>query len=354
MKASLVFACALVASAQVVETVPVVAEKTARTVKLPGEFLPYQSVELRARVSGFVDSVRVDRGSAVRRGQPLVTLSAPEMRVQMLEAEAKVKAVEAQRAEADARIAAAQATYKRLRTASETPGAIAGNELIQAEKALEAAKAVRAGIDASIEAARAAVGPLKEMLTYLEVTAPFDGIVTERYAHPGALAGPSGDPLLKLEQLSRLRLVVYVPEAEVGGIVRKARVPFTVPAFPGETFHGSVARITRSLDPKTRTMPVELDVINSGGRLSPGMYPEVQWPVRSTRPAFLVPPSAIASTTARTFVIRVRNGTAEWVDVRRGATIGDLVQIHGDVAAGDRVVKAANDEIRDGSRIQAR
>lgn len=352
MRRSFLFLCALAASAQVVQTVAVVAEKPNRTIKLPGEFLPYQSVEVRSRVSGFVEAVRVDRGSSVKSGEVLIALSAPEMRVQVLEAQAKVKAVEAQRAEADARVAAVQATYERLKTASETPGAIAGNELVQAEKSLEAAKAMRASIDVSAEAAKAAVGPLKEMLSYLEVRAPFDGTITERYAHPGALASPSGEPLLKLEQLSRLRLVVAVPEAEVGGIVRNARVAFAVPAYPGETFFGRVARIGRSLDPKTRTMPVELDVMNGSGRLSPGMYPEVQWPVRTGKTALLVPPTAITSTTARTFVIRVSNGTAEWVDVRRGPAVGDLVQVQGSLTAGDRVVKSANDEIRNGSRVQ--
>jgi multidrug efflux pump subunit AcrA (membrane-fusion protein) len=118
-------------------------------------------------------------------------------------------------------------------------------------------------------------------------------------------------------------------------------------------FHGTVARIGRSLDPKTRTMPVELDVVNSGARLSPGMYPEVQWPVRTGKTALLVPPSAVTSTTARTFVIRVKSGVAEWVDVRRGAAVSDRLQVYGDLAPGDRVVKSANDEIRDGSRIQA-
>lgn len=354
MKRSLLFVCAIAASAQVVQTVPVVAEKSNRTVKLPGEFMPYQTVDLRARVNGFVQNVNVDRGSAVKRGQTLITLSAPEMRVQVLEAEAKVKAVEAQRAEADARVAAAEATYQRLKTASETPGAIAGNELVQAEKSLEAAKATRASIDVSVEASRAAIAPLKEMLSYLHVTAPFDGTITERWAHPGALASPTGEPLLKLEQLSRLRLVVAVPEAEVGGIVRNARVPFSVPAFPGDTFHGTVARIGRSIESKTRTMPVELDVLNSGGRLTPGMYAEVQWPVRTGKTALLVPPTAVTSTSARSFVIRVKNGIAEWVTVRRGATVGDLVQVLGDLNPGDRVVKAANDEIRDGARVQAK
>lgn len=354
MKHSVLFLCAVAASAQVVQTVAVVAEKTSRTVKLPGEFVPYQSVDLRARVSGFVEAVRVDRGSAVKRGETLITLSAPEMRVQVLEAQAKVKAVEAQRAEADAKVAGAQAMYDRLKKASETPGAIAGNELVQAEKVLEATKATRASIDVSVEAARAAVEPLHEMLSYLQVKAPFDGVITERYAHPGALASPAGQPLLKLEQLSRLRLVVAVPEAEVGGIVRNARVPFTVPAYAGESFYGTVARIGRSVESKTRTMPVELDVLNSGGRLSPGMYAEVQWPVRSGKSALLVPPTAVTSTTARTFVIRVKNGIAEWVNVRRGPAVGDLVQVQGDLNAGDRVVKAANDEIRDGARLKVR
>src|SRR5205085_3364830 len=99
--------------------------------------------------------------------------------------------------------------------------------------------------------------------------------------HPGALVGTGRDslPMFQLETINRLRLVVPVPEADVGGIVKGARVSFSVPAYPGETFYGIVSRIAHSMDPKTRSMPVELDVSNTGGRLAAGMYPTVKWPI---------------------------------------------------------------------------
>ncbi len=340
---------------QAVETVEVTSDKVNRTVKLPGEFVPYQTVDLHARVAGFVETVRVDRGSNVRRGDLLVTLSAPEMKAQILEAEARVKAAEAELIEQDARIAAAQSTYERLKAASATPGAIAGNELIQAEKGVEAARAAKQGLEMRVQAAKASLEAQKELQSYLRVTAPFDGTITERLVHPGALAGPSSPtPLLRLEQVSRLRLVVAVPEAELGGLVRNAKVPFTVPAYPGQTFQGTVARVGRAMDPKTRTMPVELDVVNAANKLSPGMYPEVSWPVRMSAASNLVPPSAVVTTTARTFVIRVRNGKAEWVTVRKGRPVGDLIEVSGEIAPGDRVVRTATDEIRDGSSVTAK
>src|SRR5207247_5494671 len=169
------------------------------------------------------------------------------------------------------------------------------------------------------------VQALKDLEQYLTITAPFDGIIVEREVHPGALVGPNPGalPLLRLQQISRLRLVVAVPETAVGGIVKGARVPFTLPAYPGETFFGILSRIAYSLDEKTRSMAVELDVSNPGKKLAPGMYPEVQWPVRTALAALLVPPTAIVTTTERMFVIRVRNAVADWVPVKRGAPAGD-------------------------------
>jgi membrane fusion protein (multidrug efflux system) len=349
--------CAAAASAQV-ETVRVKASGVQRKVPLTGEFLPYQSVSIFARVNGYIERVEVDRGTSVRKGQLLAVLSAPEMTAQLAEAESKVLAVESQRAEAVARLVAAESTYDKLKAASATPGAIAGNELVQAENAVNAAKALVASIESSRRAARSAADAVKDMQAYLRVTAPFEGVITERNIHPGALVGPQGaaamGPLFKLEQTSRLRLVVAVPESDVGGIVRGASVAFTVPAFPGATFSGKVARIPGSIDPKTRTMPVEMDVLNAKGQLAPGMYPEVSWPVRSSRLALLVPPTAVASTTERTFVIRAGNGRAEWVNVKKGLASGDLLEVFGNISEGDQIVRHATDEIRDGAPIKAK
>jgi RND family efflux transporter MFP subunit len=326
--------------AQQLEAVRVISRPLDQTVILPGEFTPYLGVAIHAKVAGFVQRVEVDRGSVVKEGQLLATIIAPELTAQRAEAEAKVQTAEAQQAESEARVTAAQSTYERMKAASATPGVIAGNELIQAEKQLDAERAKATADRSAVQAARAAVKAIQEVEAYLRVTAPFSGVVTTRNVHPGALVGTgeSSLPMFELETVRRLRLVVPVPEAEVGGIVKGAQVAFSVPAYPNETFTGTVTRIARSIDAKTRTMPVELDVLNTDGRLAAGMYPAVKWPIRAKQPILLVPNSSVVSTSERMFVVRVKNGSAEWVDVKKGPTQGDLVEIIGPLHAGDTVL----------------
>src|SRR5579864_8896612 len=337
---------------QNLEFVPVVSKTVSRNVELPGEFQPFLSVTLHAKVPGYVERVLVDRGSNVKKGDLLVELSAPEMSAQIAEAESKVQAGEADRLQAEAQLEAAQSTYDRLKKAAETPGAVAGNELIQADKQVDAAKALLNSRSQASRAAEGAVQSLKDMQAYLKITAPFDGVVTDRLVHPGALVGAGAEPLLIIQQVSHLRLVVAVPEEDVGGIARGAKVEFRVPAYPERTYSGTVARSAHALDQKTRTMPVELDVSNSDGSLSPGMYPAVKWPVRRSRPALFVPQTSVVTTTERVFVVRDRNGRAEWVDVRTGADDGDLVEVIGNLQPGDQVVRRATDEIRAGAALQ--
>jgi hypothetical protein len=98
-------------------------------------------------------------------------------------------------------------------------------------------------------------------------------------------------------------------------------------------------------------MPVELDVLNRDGSLSPGMYPSVKWPIRRTRPSLLVPKTSVVTTAERTFVVRNHDGKAEWVDVKKGAADGDNIEVTGNLAAGDMVVRRATDEMRDGAPL---
>src|SRR6266850_1581485 len=336
-----------------VEVVRVTSKAVDRQVKLPGEFQPYLAVPIYAKLPGFVKRVAVDRGSTVRQGQVLVILEAPEMQAQINEAQSKAQAVGLQRTEAAAKLAAAQSTYDRLKAASATPGVVAENDVLVAQKNAEAAQAVVRSYEDSIKAAQAQVQSVKDLEQYLTLKAPFDGIITERNVHPGALVGPGtgSTPLLRLHQVSRLRLVVAVPEALVGAMVKGARVAFTVPAYPGETFYGVLNLMAHDLDEKTRTMPVELDVKNGDLRLGAGMYPEVQWPVRRPQPSLLVPPTSIVITTERTFVIRVNNGVAQWVNVGRGARVGDLIEVFGALKEGDTILRRGTDEVREGAKI---
>jgi RND family efflux transporter MFP subunit len=354
-------------SVQAIDLVPVVKKAVSKTVDLPGEFQPFMSVALVARVQGYVENVLVDRGSVVKQGDLLVALSAPEMKAQIAAAESKVQSADADRLQAqgklaslEATLAAAQATYGRLKTASATPGAVAGNELEVAQENIEAQRAgiqsERAGIDALTNrktAAESELRALQEMEGYLKVTAPFDGVIAERMIHPGALVGPSAGSMLLLQQVSRLRLVVAVPEENVGGIVRGANVSFGVPAYPTRTFSGAIARIPPSLDVKTRTMPVELDVVNKDQALGPGMYATVHWPVRSAEAGLFVPKSAVVTTTERTFVVREKNGRAEWVNVQKSTTDGDSIRVIGAIQEGDMIVKRATDEMREGTVLKA-
>ena len=349
----LVAAIATAGWCQTVDLVQVVSKPGSRTLELPAEIQPFLSVSMHAKVTGYVDRVLVDRGSVVKQGDKLIELSAPEMQAQIAEARSKLQAANADRLQAEAQLAGAQSTYDRMRTASETVGAIAGNELTQAEKQVDAGLAL---VDARRQAGAAlesAVRALQDLTAYLTITAPFDGVVTDRFVHPGALVGPSSDmALLILQQVSTLRLVVPVPEEVSGQVAAGANVEFRVPAYPGRTFSGTVARIAHALDPKTRTMPVELNVANRDGALAPGMFPTVAWPVRGGQAALWVPRASIVTTTERTFVIRDRDGHAEWVDVKKGVAEGDLTSVLGNLKPGDKIVRRATDEMREGATLQ--
>ena len=335
------------------DLVQVISKPVSRTIELPGEFLPFLTVSLHAKVQSYVDRVLVDRGSVVKEGDLLVQLSAPEIEAQVAEAESKVQAAEADRLQAQAQLAAAQSTYDRMKSAAQTPGAIAGNEMTQVEKQRDAAEALMNSRQQASKAAEAAVRSIRDLQSYLRITAPFNGVVTDRLVHPGALVGPgSGVVLLVLQQISHLRLVVAVPEENVSGIVNGASVSFRVPAWPDRTFSGKVARVSHAVDQKTRTMPVELDVINADGLLSPGMYPSVKWPVHRSAPQLFVPKTSVVTTTERTFVVRDQNGKAEWVDVKKGSIEGDLIEVIGNLRPGDFLLRRATDEIREGTSIQ--
>jgi len=158
--------------------------------------------------------------------------------------------------------------------------------------------------------------------------------------------------MVRLQQVARLRLTIHVPESDVSGIQAGTELRFTVQAYPGEHFRGTVQRVARALTVNTRTMPVELDVENGDGRLAPGMYAEVVWVVRRPEPSLFVPPSAVATTTERTFVVRVRNNETEWIDVKRGFMMGDLVEVFGALSAGDAVAVRGTDELRAATRVQ--
>src|SRR5260221_14750359 len=347
-------------TAPTVEVTKVASKKLSITTRLPGELQAYEVVAVFPKVTAYVDSISVDRGTQVKSGQLMARLVAPEVAAQRAEAQSKLQAAEAQRAEADAKLASDQSTYDRLKSASATPGVVAGNDLEVAQRAVDADRARLEAMRGSAEAAKSALNSATEIEAYLQARAPFPGIATDRNLHPGSLVGPATGssgaamPMLRVEKTARLRLVVPVPEKYATGINVGSTVEYSVPAFPSQTFAGTIARVAHSVDVKTRTMPVELDVNNSDGRLSSGMFPEVLWPVRRTEPTLFVPTSAVARTTEATFVIRVRDGNTEWVNVQTGEIDGKSIEVFDGLHEGDDMAVRGTDEVRGGTRVVAK
>jgi RND family efflux transporter MFP subunit len=143
-----------------------------------------------------------------------------------------------------------------------------------------------------------------------------------------------------------MRLTVPVPQAYLSGIQRGQIVEFKVPAYPDRKFTGTIARVSNSVDRQTRTMPVELDVWNRDGLLTPGTYAQVEWPIHRVGTSLVVPKTAVATDLEHSFVIRVSDGKTQWVNVQVGLPKDDLVEIFGALKAGDLVVARATDELR--------
>jgi membrane fusion protein, multidrug efflux system len=340
-----------------VNTVPVVSKRLQTTIALPAQLTPYEQVDIYPKVTGFVQTVTVDRGSHVQRGQLLVRLTAPELVSQRSQAEAAVRAAQSQLATAQAKLTSDNGTYLHMVAASKTPGVLAENDVVVAGQVVSSDKGLVDAAEQNIAAARDALHGVTQTESYLTITAPFEGVVTTRNLHPGALIGPASgaggtEPILQIMDEKRLRLVVPIPEAQLGEMKIGQLVSFTVPAFPGQSFRAPIRRISGQVDEKSRTMPVELDVENRDGRLSPGSFTTVSWPLERGHPTLFVPASAVTSDQQHTFVIRVREGKAEWVTVQTGQNVEGEIEVFGELAAGDQVVKTASDAIHSGDTVR--
>jgi RND family efflux transporter MFP subunit len=342
-------------SAQQVVVAAVESEQLNTTLSLPAQITSYELVDIYAKVTGFLEMISVDRGSHVRAGELIIRISAPELLAERAQAEAGVEGAEAQLSSAKAKLASNQGTYLHLAAAAQTPGVVAGNDLQVAEQTTAADKAQVEAASKNVQAAQDALRSVAQLEAYLEIRAPFDGIVTQRNLHPGALVGPASGqagapPIVQIENLTRLRVVVPVPEAYVAGVREGQQATFSVPAYPGRTFSAPIARISHDINKETRTMQVELDFDNGDAQVTPGTFANVEWPIQRAYPTLFVPATAITTDLQRTFVIRVRQGKAEWVDVKSGVTVNGKTEVFGDLKLGDLMVRNATDSIRSGAR----
>ncbi|WP_291910684.1 efflux RND transporter periplasmic adaptor subunit [Chitinophaga sp. CB10] len=329
-------------TAKTYQLATVAQQPLASSIQLPGALEAFEKVSIYPRINGFVKTVAVDRGSRVKKGQLLLQLEAPEVMQQYFAAQSRYH-------QAAALFAASKDNYERMLATSATPGTIAPHDLALSRSRMMADSALMNTERSNLAAAAA-------MKDYLTVTAPFDGVITARNIHPGALVGPAtktdDKPMLMLEQEDKLRLVLQVPEILSAQLQEGAEVTFKVNAIPGENFKGKISRQAGTLSDKYRSEAVEIDVLNVNRRLKPGMFTEVNIPVSGSSGAMVVPASAVVASTEKKYVVVVKDKKAKWVDIQEGNHHNDSTEIFGMLHPGDQVVANATDDIREGETIQ--
>ena len=328
----------------IVQTFPLTKGRLTTHLQLPGELRPFQEVDLYAKVNSFVRHMFVDVGSKVYKGQLLATLEAPELEDALNTSVALLHTQEAL-------YRASKATYDRMYRTSKIPGTISPNDL-------DIAYAKMGADSANLAAARSRYQEASAMQGYLEVRAPFNGVVSSRTMYDGAYAGPAGKgssiPLMTIQEQARLRLVIAVPESATAYFKQKDTVHFTVQTLPGEVFTASISRLAGSLDMQLRTEQLEMDVYNKDNTLLPGMFAQVALDLTNDKKVFVVPKTAVTGNSKQIFVISIVNGRAEWIPVQRGRESGDEVEIFGDLQEGSQLVAAATDELRKGTPVLVR
>lgn len=325
-----------------IETFVLAKEKLSTEMRVPAELTGFKQVDIYAKVTSFVKELKVDIGSEVKKGQLLIILEAPEISSQLAASESRLKSQEAV-------YLASKSTYNRLFETSKVEGTISKNDLEQAD--------ARKNSDfANYQAAKAANAEVNNIRGYLQIRAPFDGVVSSRNVNLGAYVGPSGKgsdlPLFTIQQQDHLRLSVFVPEQFSGYLKDGDELTFNIRSLPGEKFKAKIARMSGSLDSKLRSERVEMDVPNTKKNLKSGMIAEVLLPLNAPDSTYVVPKTAVVTSSEGVFVLAIQNGQTKRVNVQKGRELEDRIEIFGDLPAKTQLVKIASEEIKDGTPVK--
>ncbi len=314
---------------------------------IPAEFRPYAEVELHAKVSGFLQRIDVDIGDQVKAGQALATLEVPELQDELNNAMALK-----QRAEADYKNA--HLAYTRLLTVDQ------GHPNLVAQQELDAAEAKDAIAAAAIAAAKAEMGKYQTLVAYTKITAPFAGVVTHRYADPGALiqSGTASQsqslPLVRLSDIYRLRLDFPVSVDFVQSIQVGAAVDVRVESLGDRTFRGRVSRFTHQVDDQTRTMLAELEVNNPDLAIVPGMYAKVALKVAQRPLALAIPIEAVVAGKKTVVNVVTAGNEIEERIVTLGLETATQYEVVSGLKEGDLVMLGNPGQLKPGQKVEAK
>jgi len=344
----------------------------ARYLTISSELVPFQQIDVYAKESGFVSKLYVDYGSHVQKGQIMAVLEIPELQAQLQEDQAGIKSAFDQVTDAQHQLAQVQAQHKvlhleygRLNNVAKTkPGLVAQQEVDEAQGKDVASEAQIRAAQANLEAAQSQLAVAQSKLArdqalydYSKITAPFKGVVTQRYANYGTLmqAGTSSTQALPLVQLSQedlFRLVMPVPESYVRYIKVGDQVNVRVPSLDRD-FPGKVTRFSVDVTNSTRTMHTEVDVPNPQGVLMPGVYAEATLTLDRRGDALVIPVQAVNQEGNRASVLVVDAlNTIQPREITLGMQTENDAEILSGLREGDAVVMSDRSGLRTGEAVQ--
>lgn len=347
-------------AAQTVAVTHPTREDLSRRVSLTAEFRPYQEVEVHAKVAGYVKQIHVDVGDHVKAGDVLAVLEIPELEEDLRKADAAVLTSDQEVKSAEAAFEDTDQILGRLQAAAkEAAGLIAQQDLDTAAARNRANAANLQAAKQRVEEAQANAARMRTMFSYAQITAPFDGVVTKRYADTGALiqAGTSSStqsmPLVCLAEQKRLRLDFPVPESVVAGVHVGDPVEVTVVSL-GQTFPAKVSRFTQKVDSATRTMLTELDVDNADYHFTPGMYATVRLTLSEKKDALAIPIQSVSAGENPTVLILTKDHKIEERPVTIGLETSSSAEILTGLSEDDLVVMGNRSSIQLGETAMAK
>jgi RND family efflux transporter MFP subunit len=308
------------------------------SVTFPANLQGYIETPIYARTNGYIKRWLVDIGAHVTTGQLLAEIETPELDQQLRQAEAA-------QAQAQANLDLARITAQRYEGLLKFDG-VSQQEVDQANGTLKAD-------EANLKAAIATVDQLKEMQSFEKVTAPFAGTITARYIDIGSLIAAGTNTLLfRLSETSTLRVYSNVPEAFSPDIAPGVSADVEVPEVAGKKFPGKVVRTAGAVDPTTRTMLTEVHVPNPTGVLVPGEFGEVTFHLRSSRPAVVIPSSALLFRAQGPQVALVQgDGKAHLQSIQLGRDFGNSLEVLAGLTPEDSVIANPSDAITEGALV---
>ncbi len=321
-----------------VEVFPLKKEQVNKQVTFPAELTPLNRAEIYAKVSGYINSIKVDIGDRVKKGEVLAVLDAPEVISNYAQFSSDEQT-------AYSKYMTGLDAYKRILNASKVSGTIAAEEM-------EKSKNQMLSDSSAFEAAKSKLNSNAQLKDYLTIRSPFNGIITQRNFDQGTLVGTnSSKPLFIVEDIDKLRLRIPVPEEYTMTIPDTTVIQFTVDAQPGKTFTASLSRKSGSVNLSNRTEIWEYLYQNKDAQLKSGMFATASVKFRRKDLSFLVPVSSVVTNQERRFVIRLNNNRTELIDVQNGISQDDKVEIFGKLADGDLILVRATDDIKPGTKL---